>query len=137
MINIEGTRDFSEYKTDFFKGLDFRETIFGVATLIIAGGSYFLLVQANSPSLVAVYIAIILGLPVGIMGFFKKNEMNFLQFLKRRREIALSKPLLYQTGEVDYLLDDTSLVAKKQSTKKSRRSKDGSKEESIKDRKFQ
>ena len=126
MINIQGTRDFSEYKNDFFKGLDFRETVFGAATVIVAGGSYFLLFQAGFPSLIAVYTAIILGLPIGVMGFFKKNDMNFMQFMKRRKELAASKPLVYETGEASYLgVEELPLEEPKQNIKKRGRNKNG------------
>ena len=75
--------DVAAFKDDFFKGLSFRECVFGASALLTGVGGILLL---------HFYFGII-----GLCGFYHKNGMTLVQLVRRSIKLIFHKPYVYET----------------------------------------
>jgi hypothetical protein len=90
--------DVAAFKDDFFKGLSFRECVFGGSALLVgAGGILFLHFYVG----IGINSAITICMPVigmiGLCGFYQKNGMTLMQLIRRTIRMILQKPYVYKT----------------------------------------
>ena len=86
------------YKDDFFKGLSFRETVFGFIALTTGGGGMLLLYFYAGLSLnTSVTICIPFIAIIGLAGFYHKNGMTLMQVVKNIIRIHRTGPLTYMS----------------------------------------
>lgn len=113
-MNIQINRDFEQYTDDFFKGLSLRQTVYAAATVGVGAFMYLMpFYRWNLPSIVCIYMAIPCCLPVGLIGFFKINNMTFLEWLKARNRVTGGKPLLYISEEAHYTKPEAAKKGKR------------------------
>ena len=84
--------DVAAFKDDFFKGLSFRECVFGASALLTGSGrnpaSAFLLWCRNQYSHTLCMPAI--GI-IGLCGFYHKNGMTLVQFVRGSIKLIFHK----------------------------------------------
>lgn len=90
--------DVAAFKDDFFKGLSFRECVFGGGALFTGVGGILLLHFYFG---VGINTAITLCMPVigiiGLCGFYHKNGMTLVQLVRRSIKLIFHKPYVYET----------------------------------------
>lgn len=89
--------DVAAFKDDFFKGLSFRECIFGGSALLVGVGGILLLHFYFG---VGINTAITLCMPVigiiGLCGFYQKNGMTLVQLVRSSIRLIFQKPYVYE-----------------------------------------
>lgn len=90
--------DVAAFKDDFFKGLSFRECVFGGSALLTGVGGILLLHFYFG---VGINTAITLCMPVigiiGLCGFYHKNGMTLVQLVRKSIKLMFQKPYVYET----------------------------------------
>ena len=90
--------DVAAFKDDFFKGLSFRECVFGGSALFTGVGGILLLHFYFG---VGINTAITLCMPVigiiGLCGFYHKNGLTLAQLVRRSIKLMFQKPYVYET----------------------------------------
>lgn len=90
--------DVAAFKDDFFKGLSFRECVFGGSALIVGAGGILLLHFYFG---IGINLAITICMPVigiiGLCGFYQKNGMTLVQLIKSTIRLMIQKPYVYET----------------------------------------
>ena len=106
--------DVAAFKDDFFKGLSFRECVFGGQAMFQIYEVWFdrifscaLLTGVGGILLLHFYFgvgintAITLCMPVigiiGLCGFYHKNGMTLVQLVRRSIKLIFQKPYVYET----------------------------------------
>lgn len=106
--------DVAAFKDDFFKGLSFRECVFGGSALLVGVGGILLLhfyfgMGINS--------AITLCMPVigiiGLCGFYQKNGMTLAQLVKSTIRLIFQKTYVYETRNSLYEMEEMNDGAKR------------------------
>ena len=94
--------DVAAFKDDFFKGLSFRECIFGGSALLAGAGGILLLHFYFG---VGINTAITLCMPVigiiGLCGFYQKNGMTLVQLVRSSIRLIFQKPYVYETSTIN------------------------------------
>lgn len=94
--------DVAAFKDDFFKGLSFRECIFGGSALLVGVGGILLLHFYFG---VGINTAITLCMPVigiiGLCGFYQKNGMTLVQLVRSSIRLIFQKPYVYETSTIN------------------------------------
>lgn len=90
--------DVAAFKDDFFKGLSFRECVFGGSALLAGVGGILLLHFYFG---VGINTAITCCMPligiIGLCGFYQKNGMTLVQLVKSTIRLIFQKPYVYET----------------------------------------
>ena len=90
--------DVAAFKEDFFKGLSFRECVFGASALLTGVGGILLLHFYFG---VGINTAITSCMPVigiiGLCGFYHKNGLTLAQLVRRSIKLMFQKPYVYET----------------------------------------
>lgn len=95
-------QDVVGYKDDFFKGLSFRETVFGALALIIGvGGIVYFYFYVGLPLNLAITICMPFIAVIGLAGFYQKNGMTLLRLTKELLRIHKTGALTYVTHRKD------------------------------------
>ena len=98
-ININ--KDLDEYKDEFAWGFTVRELIFLLITLVIIVlvglGIWFIFHPFPA---VCVYCAIPFGIPTMVIGFYKKQGLTLIQYLKEIRYEKSTSDLCYEANEI-------------------------------------
>lgn len=90
--------DVAAFKDDFFKGLSFRECIFGGSALLVGVGGILLLhfyFKMGINSAITICMPVI-GI-IGLCGFYHKNGMTLVQLVRSTIRLMLQKPYVYET----------------------------------------
>ena len=90
--------DVAAFKVDFFKGLSFRECIFGGSALLVGVGGILLLhfyFKMGINSAISICMPVI-GM-IGLCGFYHKNGMTLVQLVRSSIRLMLQKPYVYET----------------------------------------
>ena len=90
--------DVAAFKDDFFKGLSFRECIFGGSALLVGVGGILLLhfyFGMGINSAISICMPVI-GI-IGLCGFYHKNGMTLVQLVRSSIRLMLQKPYVYET----------------------------------------
>ena len=90
--------DVAAFKDDFFKGLSFRECIFGGSALLVGVGGILLLhfyfgLGINSAITICMPV---IGI-IGLCGFYHKNGMTLVQLVRSTIRLMFQKPYVYET----------------------------------------
>ena len=84
-MNRSINEDVAGYKNEFWKGLSFRECIFGALAILIGCGVILILtLKFNMILNLAVTLAMPIILVIGLCGFYEKNGMTFFQIIRKR-----------------------------------------------------
>ncbi|MCP1111091.1 hypothetical protein M2145_002615 [Lachnospiraceae bacterium PF1-21] len=101
-MKIEINRDFEQYKDDFFRGLNKRETIsLGLLLVLNLGGVLSCLFLFEIPVLLGIYIILPLDVFVGLIGFFPARRMGvgFIEIAKRSWRLKFTPTIQYASRE--------------------------------------
>ena len=94
-------QDVSAFKDDFFKGLSFRECLYGGGALAAGAGGILLLHFYFGININA---AVTLSMPVigiiGLCGFYQKNGMTLIEIIRNVVRLIQQKPCTYETRTV-------------------------------------
>ncbi len=100
-MNKPINEDFDKYKEDFWKGLSMRETLWGGVALIVGASlMLFFILYLKWNTYVATGIMMPFVILIGLNGFFNKNGMTLLVYLKRKIKIIFGKPLVLKGEDV-------------------------------------
>lgn len=110
-IQIELNKDIDTYKTGQFKGLTLKEIIFSALTLGSGCGITFICNHFfKIPVEIAIYFALPVSAVIALSGFYRYNDMTFLEKIKRVLIVTYSKPYVYETEEEFLHLNDVEKV---------------------------
>ncbi|MGF6991342.1 hypothetical protein M2150_002617 [Lachnospiraceae bacterium PM6-15] len=101
-MKIEINRDFEQYKDDFFRGLNKRETIsLGLLLFLNLGGVLSCLFLFDIPVLLGIYIILPLDILVGLIGFFPASRIGvgFIELAKRSWRLKFTPTIYYASRE--------------------------------------
>ena len=91
-------QDVVGFKDDFFKGLSFRETVFGALALSAGvGGIIFFYFYLHIPLNLAITICMPVIAFIGLCGFYHKNNMTLMQIIKAIIRLHKTGSLVYVT----------------------------------------
>lgn len=97
-MNRSINEDVAGYKNEFWKGLSFRECIFGALAILIGCGVILILtLKFNMILNLAVTLAMPIILVIGLCGFYEKNGMTFFQIIRKRISLWKQKLLVYKS----------------------------------------
>lgn len=112
-MNKEMNQDIGAIKDDFFKGLTFRECIYGVCAFALGAGGVFVLVFVFG---VNVNLAITLCIPViaavGLCGFYSRNGMTLPTIIRKKIKLYRQKPLTFCSRQGEKEAAVTNIQAK-------------------------
>ena len=120
---IEINKDIQNYKESVVFGLNARQLIFSVLSVVSGGGIVFLTYPYVGLTTSA-YIAIPVVAPIALSGFYSYNGMTFMEMMKRKMHFAfVNRALTYisEEGEKAIQQHRAEEDTKKQKKKKSRR----------------
>jgi hypothetical protein len=81
MIEVRIPKEIRDYKEKLFFGLNVRQSICIVLSIVICVPLYFFGKNYINEELLG-WIIILIAVPIMMTGFFKYNEMYFFEFLK-------------------------------------------------------
>lgn len=100
MNDITIDENYDELKEDFFKGLTFRQTVYGLLTILVGTCAGLMFgVGFKLPQMAAVYLALLFAVPVAANGFVTVYGMTIFKFYRRYRETKERGAYLYQSEE--------------------------------------
>lgn len=122
---IEINKDIQNYKESVVFGLNARQLIFSVLSVVSGGGIVFLTYPYVGMTTSA-YIAIPVVAPIALSGFYSYNGMTFMEMMKRKLHFAFgNRALTYISEEGERAIQqhkaEEALEQKIQKKKKSRR----------------
>ncbi len=122
---IEINKDIQNYKESVVFGLNARQLIFSVLSVVAGGGIVFLTYPYVGLTTSA-YIAIPVVAPIALSGFYSYNGMTFMEMMKRKLHFAFgNRALTYISEEGERAIQqhkaEEAVEQKKQKKKKSRR----------------
>lgn len=122
---IEINKDIQNYKESVVFGLNARQLIFSVLSVVSGGGIVFLTYPYVGLTTSA-YIAIPVVAPIALSGFYSYNGMTFMEMMKRKLHFAFgNRALTYISEEGERAIQqhkaEEAVEKKKQKKKKSRR----------------
>lgn len=122
---IEINKDIQNYKESVVFGLNARQLIFSVLSVVSGGGIVFLTYPYVGLTTSA-YIAIPVVAPIALSGFYSYNGMTFMEMMKRKLHFAFgNRALTYISEEGEKAIQqhkaEEAVELKKQKKKKSRR----------------
>lgn len=97
-MNIKINKDMDEFQKSFWKSIGPREIKYGLAATI-ACTVWIIFLYPKVGMTVAAYTSILIGGPIGFIGFYKKNGMNFAEVREGKRKIKNQPVLLYRSEE--------------------------------------
>lgn len=116
IIEIAINEDIDRYEAEMWKGLSPRHIKGGFLVLLTVTGFYILTNMVFLvPPFLAVFISLIMAVPVGIWNFIKVEEMDFKTFIARKWKYAFGRPYSYEASFFDEI---TSLEMEKRKTEK-------------------
>lgn len=119
---IEINKDIQNYKESVVFGLNARQLIFSVLSVVSGGGIVFLTYPYVGLTTSA-YIAIPVVAPIALSGFYSYNGMTFMEMMKRKLHFAFgNRALTYISEEGERAIQQHKAEeAVEQKKKKSRR----------------
>ena len=116
IIEIAINEDIDRYEAEMWKGLSPRHIKGGFLVLLTVTGFYVLTNMVFLvPPFLAVFISLIMAVPVGIWNFIKVEEMDFKTFIARKWKYAFGRPYIYEASFFDEI---TSLEKEKRKYEK-------------------
>ena len=91
--------DVIAFKDDFFKGLSLRECFYGGSAIAVGVGLILLLhfyCKWNINAAITIAMPLI-GL-IGLCGFYHKNDMTLIQYIREMIRIGKQKTLTFESG---------------------------------------
>lgn len=79
-MEIKTNKDITDYEANVFMGLSMRQTVLGIAGVIVIAVAYFLTYNRMNENL-ASWLAIGLGLPCFLFGFVKPHGLKLEKFI--------------------------------------------------------
>ena len=95
---IEINKDIQNYKESVVFGLNARQLIFSVLSVVSGGGIVFLTYPYVGLTTSA-YIAIPVVAPIALSGFYSYNGMTFMEMMKRKLHFAFGNRALTYISE--------------------------------------
>lgn len=129
IIEIMINEDIDQYEAEVWKGLSARHIKAGFLVLVSVIGFYLITNYIFLvPPFLAVLIALILSIPIGVWNFIKVEEMSFKTFINRKWKYAFGSPYMYESSFYNDLTEETLKERKhneknKQKQKKKRKGK--------------
>ena len=122
MDDITIDENYDAVKEEFFKGLTFRQTVYAFLTILGGTATYtILLMVLHLPQIAALYLAVLIAVPVAANGFVEIHGLTILEFVKRYREIKKHPGYLYISEESpDFQAEESAVFFKKKKTKQSK-----------------
>ena len=116
IIEIAINEDIDRYEAEMWKGLSPRHIKGGFLVLLTVTGFYILTNMVFLvPPFLAVFISLIMAVPVGIWNFIKVEEMDFKTFIARKWKYAFGRPYIY---EASFFGEITDLEKEKRKSEK-------------------
>ena len=93
--------DIGEYKATLLFGMTVRQTVFGIMGVFVVALSYFLSNSMLDPT-TSSYIAILLGLPCFLLGFYRPEKMHLEQYILMifKNNILKTRFRIYKTENI-------------------------------------
>jgi|GEM_PF-4539584 len=102
MLSIEISQDIEEIKDDFFLGFSFRETMyFGASMISILIVITLCTFIGNLNIMISTWIGMPIAFVICANGFFSRDKMTVIEFMKKKLLILFLKPLKYISTEND------------------------------------
>lgn len=100
-MRIELSKEVEKYNETVFAGLNLNQTIFSLLALAAGTACYLIFnMLLKLPSMVCVYLVLPVVTPIGLCGFYQKNNMYLLQLIKHKAALKkMPKILLYKSTE--------------------------------------
>ena len=98
-MNTPINENYEEYKDDVWKGLSGRELKWG--GIAVASGiavMLFLLLYLKWNATLSTFVMMPFTCLIGVNGFYNKNGMSFMEYLKRKKKSYLEKRWLSVKG---------------------------------------
>ncbi len=96
---IEINKDIETYKESVVLGLNAKQLLYSVASVVVGGGLILFLYHYVGLA-GAVYIAIPVVAPIALGGFYNYNGMNFYEYMRRKIHFAFfNRPYGYVSTE--------------------------------------
>lgn len=106
MLIINTSKDVEEWEEKIYAGMTFGELIFAVLGLLVSIACILLLhLVAGWGLTTSVYLSLPVAIPIFLCGFYKKDGLNFLKYVKRsiHRFRQKGKMIYYVSTENDYI----------------------------------
>lgn len=118
---IEVNKDIQNYKESVVLGLNARQLIFSVVSLVVGGG-IVLLSYPYVGLTTSAYIAIPAVAPIALSGFYSYNGMTFMEMMKRKLHFAFfNRTLTYVSTEGEENIRTVRMEEEAEQKKKSKR----------------
>ena len=103
-MEVKINREIRDYQEAIFFGLNLRQLVFSVLSIVVAVGVYFGLRDALGTETVS-WLCILGAVPFGALGFVKYNGMSAEQFIAAyiKSEFLMSKYLTFQGENIYYM----------------------------------
>ena len=102
-MEVKVPKDIRSYKETIFFGLSLRQFLFSLVAVGVSVGVYFLLKEPLGTETVS-WVCILCAAPFAAAGFFKRNGLNFEQYIWAwfKSEFLLPKKLPYRSENYYY-----------------------------------
>lgn len=98
---IKLNKPIEDMKNDVWMGMGWRELIYAVIAVVVAGAIIiFLAVVVKISPVVSVYIGVPCAAPIVFLGMYKKQGMTLWQYQKKKNWQKKVGTLVYEAGEM-------------------------------------
>lgn len=100
-MNTPINEDFDKYKNDFWKGLTFRETMWGAAAVAVGFATMlFFVLYLQWDAMISTFLMMPVVSLIGFNGFYNKNGMMLAQYIRRKWNILFGRPLTIRDEDI-------------------------------------
>lgn len=92
-MTIKTSRNLDDIKPGGIAMLSKRQLKYSVITLIVTVVAIAILTVLGVPTSISGYVGLIVAVPVGYIGFFNRNGMNFFEYRKAKK--LVNQPMLF------------------------------------------
>lgn len=99
-MNIQMSKKIEDYQESFFMGFGIKDCIFGFLAFGLGLGIVLFLKSLGIQSIIGIYIAMPIVIPIGLCGFYKKDGMDFITLIKKKIKLNKNrKKIIYSSTE--------------------------------------
>ena len=100
-MNTPINENYEEYKDDVWKGLSGRELKWGgIAVASGIAAMLFLLLYLKWNATLSTFVMMPFTCLIGVNGFYNKNGMSFMEYLKRKKTVIFGKTLVIRERDI-------------------------------------
>ncbi|MGB4659458.1 MAG: PrgI family protein [Mobilitalea sp.] len=108
---IEVNKDIDRYQESVVMGLNVKQIIFSIASVVVGGGMVLLLCRYIGLT-GAAYVAIPCVAPIALGGFYSYNGMDFYEYMSRKIHFMIgNKALTYSSTEGEAVIKELQMQA--------------------------